>query len=116
MAELCHSLASLAKRLCTEFVDPCGLQAFVACRLIPLNKCPGLRPIGIGETFRRIISKSIAAVVKDDICQCVGSLQVCAGQDGGSEAAIHAMRSIFHADESDCVACGRKKCFQHTQS
>ena len=41
--------------------------------------------------------------MKDDICQCVGSLQVCAGQEGGSEAAIHAMRSIFHADESDCV-------------
>ena len=102
-AELCNSLASLAKRLCTEFVDPRGLQAFVACRLIPLNKCPGLRPIGIGETFRRIISKSIAAVVKDDICQCAGSLKVCAGQEGGSEAAIHAMRSIFQADESDCV-------------
>ena len=41
--------------------------------------------------------------MKDDICQCAGSLQVCAGQEGGSEAAIHAMRSIFHADESDCV-------------
>ena len=41
--------------------------------------------------------------MKDDICQCAGSLQVCAGQEGGSEAAIHAMRSIFHADESDCA-------------
>ena len=41
--------------------------------------------------------------MKDDICQYAGSLQVCAGQEGGSEAAIHAMRSIFHADESDCV-------------
>ena len=30
-------------------VDPKGLFAFVACRLIPLNKNPGVRPIGIGE-------------------------------------------------------------------
>ena len=37
--ELCHSLALLARRLCTTFVDP-----------IALDKCPGIRPIGICET------------------------------------------------------------------
>ena len=58
-SNLCHSLALVARRLCTAFVDPDNLSAFVACRLIALNKNPGVRPIGVGETCRRIISKAI---------------------------------------------------------
>ena len=33
--------------MCTEYVDPDGLGAFLACRLIPLDKNPEVRPIGI---------------------------------------------------------------------
>ena len=51
-ADLCDALASLARRICTSYVDPEGLAAFVSCRLIALDKCPGVRPIGIGETAR----------------------------------------------------------------
>ena len=47
--DLCNALAAVAKRLCTVNVHPDGLAAFVACRLIPLNKNPGVRPIGIGK-------------------------------------------------------------------
>ena len=72
--DLCHSLASLAKRLCTSFVDPKGLSAFLACRLIALDKCPGVRPIGVCETARRIISKAILSTIKDDIQDAAGSL------------------------------------------
>ena len=43
----CNALASLARRLCTDYVDPAGLTAFTACRLIALDKCPGVRPIGV---------------------------------------------------------------------
>lgn len=42
------SLASVARKLCTTLVDPKGLEAFVAGRLIVLNKKPGVRPIGVG--------------------------------------------------------------------
>ena len=44
---LCHSLSSLAVRLCTVLVDPQGLAPFTACHLITLNKSPEVRPIGI---------------------------------------------------------------------
>ncbi len=50
LSNLCHSLALVARRLCSSYVDPNGLSAFVACRLITLDKNPGVRPIGIGET------------------------------------------------------------------
>ena len=29
--DLCEAMASLAKRLCTECVDPVGIDAFIAC-------------------------------------------------------------------------------------
>jgi len=42
--DLCEALAGVARRLCTAFVDSSGLTAYVACRLIALDKCPGVRP------------------------------------------------------------------------
>ena len=44
-ADLCHSLALLARRLSTEFVDPEGLSAFLGFRLITLDKNKG----GVGS-------------------------------------------------------------------
>ena len=75
-SELCDTLAAVARRRSTCYVDPNGLSAFVACRLIALDKCPGVRPIGIGETARRIIGKAIASIVTEDIQEVVGLLQV----------------------------------------
>lgn len=56
--ELCDSLAAVARRLGTTLVDPRGLSALVACRLIALDKYTGVHPIGIGEMARRIIGKA----------------------------------------------------------
>ena len=36
--DLCHSLAMMARRLSTTYVDPAGLSPFLACRLIALDK------------------------------------------------------------------------------
>ena len=47
---LCQSLANTARRLCTDIVDPSITAPLFACRLIALNKNPGVRPIGIGDT------------------------------------------------------------------
>ena len=53
------------------------LEAFVACRLVPLDKCPGVRPIGIAETIRRIIGKAILATIGQNIIDAAGPLQLC---------------------------------------
>ena len=100
---LCSALSNVAKRIATTHVNPEGLSAFVACRLIPLDKCPGVRPIGVGEVPRRIIAKAILRIVGSDVEEAAGPLQVCAGQDGGCEAAVHAMRSVFQAPETEAV-------------
>ena len=101
--DLCEALASTARRICSSYVDPRGLSAFVACRLIALDKCPGVRPIRIGETARRILGKAIANALSDDIQSAAGPLQVCAGHQSGCEAAVHAMRQLFKAPETEAV-------------
>ena len=87
---LCDSLALCARRLPTTFVDPNALEAYLASRLIPLDKHPGVRPIGIGEVLRRVVGKAILHVISADIQEAAGGLQLCAGQDFGIEATIHA--------------------------
>ena len=93
----------LVRRLCSTLVDPKGISPFLACRLIALDKCPGVRPIGICETPRRIVAKAVLSVTKGDIQDATGSLQLCAGQIAGIEAAVHAMRSIFLMDDTETV-------------
>ena len=52
--DLCKTFAQLIKKLCVEELEsPSSLESFVACRLIPLDKKSGLRPIGVGEVLRR---------------------------------------------------------------
>ena len=103
--DLRTAIAEVAKKLCTNDIDTENgqLDAYVACRLIPLDKdgAGGIRPIGIGEVLRRIIGKAIVQIIKPDILKSAGSLQLCAGQPAGCEAAVHAMTDIFHEEETD---------------
>ena len=101
------ALARMTRLLCTQEIPrekTKDLEAYVACRLIPLEKQPsGIRPIGIGEVLRRIVGKAIVAEIKGDIMESAGCLQLCAGQKAGCEAAAHAMREIFDDEGTDAV-------------
>ena len=72
--DLCHALAAVGRRICSSNVHPDDLSAFVACRLIPLNKCPGVRPIGVGEVPRRIIAKVVLNLFHLDILDAASPL------------------------------------------
>ena len=100
---LCYALAVVTRRLCTEYIDPECTNILNACRLVPLNKDPGVRPIGIGEVLKRTMGKCVMKLLRPDILKGSGNLQVCAGQDGGCEAAIHAMKDMFDEDSFDGV-------------
>ena len=71
-----------ARELCiNEVQDPESLEALMACCLTPLDKNAGLRPIGIGETLRRILGKAVMSVLKEDVqiretYSCVEDMQV----------------------------------------
>ena len=94
----------MAKILRTQYIDPSTIDPLVASRLIPLDKGEGsVRLIGVGEVIRRICEKCVMYITKRDVVEASGSLQLCAGQKSGSEAAIHAMHRIFEADDTEAV-------------
>ena len=105
------ALASFERRISTTETEVLvsngttytNLEAYTACRLIPLDKNPGVRPIGVGEVLRRIIGKAILSVIKPEILSSAGNLQLCAGQPGGCEAAVHAISDIFEEEETDAL-------------
>ena len=101
--DLRKAIANFIKKICTEKVSAVSIKAFVACRLIPLDKNPGLRPMEVGEILHRITRKVIVSVLKKKVASSAGPLQVCAGQEAGSEAAIHAMEKIFKEESTEAV-------------
>ena len=107
-----EELARFSRLVATEFIDPQIIQPYLNSRLIPLNKCPGVRPIGVGETVRRIVGKAIAWTLKSDIQKTAGPLQVCTGIKSGSEAAVHFVREQFEADTAEaCILVDTSNAF-----
>ena len=100
---LCHSLALVAKRLCTTLIDPKCIAPLLACRLIALDKNPGVRPIGIRDTACCIIAKAVISAIKDDVLDSASTTQLCVGQMAGVESAVYAIRQKFDSPESDAV-------------
>ena len=66
------------------------IESLVACRLIPLSKDPGLRPIGISEVIQRIMGKAVTNIIKEDIVMSAD----------GAEIAIRAATELFENDAS----------------
>ena len=100
---MCAAISAFAHCISTSYVNPNYLSVYCACCLIPLDKHPGVRPIGVGEVLRRIIGKAVMRIIGRDLQQAAGSSQLCAGQMGGCEAAVHAMKQIFDLPEVDGV-------------
>ena len=98
--DLRKAIAEIIKKLCIldlslDGMNSTSIEAFTACRMKPLNKKPGLHPIGVGEDIMR--------VAKEHVINSVGSLQVCAGQNAGAEAAIHAMHDIYENNDTEAI-------------
>ena len=101
--DLCASLATVAQRLCSSYVDPTAIKPMLASRLVALDKQPGVRPIAIGDTARRIIAEAVLTVVGSDVQEATGCWQMCGGQISGIEAAVHAARSAFELEENEAI-------------
>ena len=98
-----EEIADFARRIATTHYDPILLGAYTSCRLIPLAKNPGIRPIGVSEVLRRIVGKAVSRSVRQQVKEAAGPLQTCAGHGAGAEAAVHAMQEIFQEEGTDGI-------------
>ena len=104
-SDLRKTTANFIKHICINEIEfhnnTTSLEAFIASRLVPLDKKPGLRPISVGEVLRRIAGKEVMSIVKDDVTMAAGNLQLCRGQVAGCEAAVHSMHDRFVTNKQD---------------
>ena len=99
-----EQIAMLARRMATEDIDPASMSCFLANRLVPLAKgTDDVRPVGIGEVWRRLVAKLVLVVCRSDVQRACGNLQVCGGTPAGCEAAIHAAHALFEQPDTEAA-------------
>ena len=100
-SSLRDEVAALTTKIANEIVPWSQIRALMSGRLIALDKCPGVRPIGIGECLRRIMCKCVADATKKDLEEVCGAQQLACGLKSGIEGAVHAIEEIFDCNKED---------------
>jgi hypothetical protein len=97
--KLCDAVAGWIVALGSYNIPGWALEPFLAARLIPLDKGGGkVRPIGVGEIWRRLCGKIAVQRLRLRIQTVCGNRQLGAGFPGGCEAAVHAAQEMFDDD------------------
>ena len=78
-------------------------RALMSGRLITLDKQPGIRPVGVGETWRQMMAKCLLRVAGPEAKAACGTNQLVGQVEAGIESAIHVMRVLWdeHNQEED---------------
>ena len=70
-------------------------RATMANRLVALDKEPGTRPVGIGESYRRLWAKCLLKAIGSQATAACSNYNLCAGLQAGIEGAVHAVRAVY---------------------
>ena len=95
------SVASLCHRLANSIVPWADIRGLITSHLIVLDKCPGVRPVGIGEALWRVVSKAICLVTRFDAEEVCGVTQLCAKTRAGIKGAVDALSELFEENWED---------------
>ena len=98
-SDLFKTIVNVARRKPTVVIVPDQLDSYNACRLVPLEKYPGIRPIGTGEVPQRLIGRLITKCLSQDLLELGSNKHLCLRQKNSIEFAIHSFREKF--EESD---------------
>ena len=71
-------------------------RATMSDRLIKLGKKPGVKPVGVGENWQRLMAKFLLRVMGQEAKAACGTEQLAGGVEAGIEGGIHAMRLLWH--------------------
>jgi len=66
-------------------------RTLMACRLVALNKQPGVRPVGIGESYQQLLAKCILAATGCQATAACDNLNLCTGLPASIKGMVHAM-------------------------
>ena len=103
-SHLRDEVATLATKMCNQILPWSKVRALVSGRMIALDNCPDVRPIGIGGLLRSIICKKVAELTKIDLEETCSTDQLACGLKAGVEGAIHALSDVF--DDNKEGGCG----------
>lgn len=93
--DLCNLM--LSGKVCKEIVE-----FFYGATLCALSKKDGgIRPIAVGNSFRRLAAKLGCMSVKDEIANLFNPIESGFGIKGGCEAIIHAVRTFLNFNEEN---------------
>ena len=108
-AKLRKSIAKLVELLANGYPPWAVYRAITWCKLIGLEKCPGVRPVGMGDILWILFCKVLLIVAGKEAIQACGTDQLCSGVESGIEGGIHHIRSfwgILLIDVKKCVQRG----------
>ena len=101
--DLSGALARFTRKLAITNTESAPILPFVACRMIGLDKNPGIRPVGIGEIFKRIVTAALTQNFRGETRNATGPIQTCGGARSGVEAAVHTMSGLYDDSTTKCV-------------
>ena len=87
--ELRVFVATLAEWIANPSPSWAAYRALMACCLVALDRRPGERPVGIGQTLHRALAKPVMRAAGDQVNTACGNLQLYAGLEAGIEGATY---------------------------
>ena len=91
---LTHLKSEFEEWFCNGRPPRAAYHAIMSGRLMALEKCPGIRPVRIGETWRRIQAKCLLQVTGQGAKSACRTEQLAGGAEAGIEGDIHSMRLL----------------------
>ena len=86
---LWEEMAAWASWLANSNPPWAAYRAFMACRLVALDKQPGVHPVGIVEIYRRLWAKCILNAIVTQATVACDNFNLCAGLPAGIEGAVY---------------------------
>jgi hypothetical protein len=97
-----EAVAKVADRMAAADLPEAALEGLAPVCLHPLKKKPeGIRPVGAGESLRRIVGRALLQERSSVVAEGVGKQQLGAGLRGGGEKLAHAVRATAEARPED---------------
>jgi hypothetical protein len=91
--------------MANDFPSWVAYRALKSGQLVALDKCLGVHPVGIGESWGHLTAKWVLFIAGGETKEECGVDQVCAGFEAGIEGGIHAMRLLWdmHLVEEELI-------------